>query len=82
MNVARRLLKELANGFRYIEQMYAVAGKDCTQFHETYKLFQEWIELHEKMFDHSKYKVDIGTYVEDQKIIKEWLEFHDKIMKS
>ena len=41
------------------------------------KLLEEWIELHEKMFDHSKYHEDCT-----QKDIEEWLAFHDKILKE
>ena len=72
MNVGRKLLVN-------IREIFNNAGPDlnCLDialFEETLEIFEKWIEFHEEMFDHSKFKKGVS-----KKRIKEWEEYYENI---
>lgn len=72
MNIARRLLEDLEEeiklGFLFRSHL------SHERINSIIKKLHEWVDKHEKMFDHSKF---IGNKDE----VKEWLTYHDQLME-
>ena len=68
MNVGRKLLEKLKDW----EEYYYEYNKTHQDLKEIIDLFEKWIEFHEEMFDHSKFKKGVS-----KKRIKEWEEYYE-----
>ena len=77
MNVGRKLVKDLKKSIKDnmvvkdMAQAGMVSTLDLLPFIEK---LEEWIEFHEEMFDHSKFKKGVS-----KKKIKEWKEYYEDI---
>jgi hypothetical protein len=85
MNVARKFLERLKQVEEGLEDEF---GKPTTLL-SLIDDFEQWIEWHEKIFEHESLKLTLYDYVdigdltkEGEQLYERWLEFHDKIVKE
>jgi aspartyl-tRNA synthetase len=86
INIARKLLKELKI---FNEEAFMDYYEDHENLEAIIETFEEWIEKHDKVFDHSALKPiwtkDFPIEIDEEatkKLHEEWHKYHDEMMEK